>query len=145
MENVVYFKKLNDKAVLPHKAHETDAGFDLTSVEDITVKAHGCAVVPTGIAWQCENPLLYMQIQGRSGLCFKSGIELCNAGVIDSGYTGEIKVKLYNTTDSDFEIKAGDRVAQGIILTLPWVHVKELDGDIASTDRGDTGFGMSGR
>ena len=135
---MVEFVKLDEKAVLPVKHHESDAGVDLSSLEDVKIFPGDSVIVGTGIGWITEERLT-MIVKSRSGMAFKYGIEASNAGVIDRDYRGEIKVKLYNTSDRPVQIFAGDRVAQGVILAIPKIEITTL----SDGDRGDKGFGSS--
>lgn len=144
MQIKIKFKKLSENAVIPQKNNPSDAGIDFYSTENVLIKAGSSACIGTGIAWQPDTPFCYLQMKGRSGLCFKKGLELCNAGVIDSGYTGEIRVLLHNTLNTDYEIKEGDKIAQGIVFPLPELVIEEVS-ELDETDRGANGFGSSGR
>lgn len=119
------------------------AGADIRSRIDTIVPAHGRKLVPTGMF--IALPAGYeAQVRPRSGLALKKGITVLNTpGTVDADYRGEIGVILLNTTDEDFEIKAGDRIAQ-IVLNkveqINWIVVDDLD----ATERGDGGFGHTG-
>ena len=117
------------------------AGFDLHSIEDTVVPARGKALVGTGLAF-CIPEGNYGRIAPRSGLAVKNSIDV-GAGVIDSDYRGEVKVLLFNFSDTEFKINEGDRIAQMIITKYTptiMTEVKELD----ATVRGDGGFGSTG-
>ncbi len=147
----IYFKKLTKTAKIPTKNNKSDAGIDFYADENVIVPANGTAICSTGIAWQPELNVLqialnfncYLQMQSRSGLAFKNGIELTNAGVIDILFRGNIGLKFYNYTDEDFEIKQGDKVAQGIPKLIPNVTITEIK-NLKETERGEKGFGSSG-
>ena len=145
------FKRTRPEATIPTFGHNdrTNAGMDFYSCEDISIYPKTAVVVDTGIAWDGmplvtnnEKPVLV--IQSRSGLSVNHSIEACNAGVIDAGYTGSIRVKLYNNSEVPFKIIKGDRIAQGIVYMLPVVTPVEIQ-EIGETIRGDKGFGSSGR
>ena len=136
------FKKTRENAVLPRKNHKDDTGLDVTSIENKVVPARGSAVVDVGLEFAYIDPEFWIKIEGRSGLGFKHGI-LPHPGIIDSGYRGDAGVKLYNLTDKDYKVKAGDRIAQFVVYTNHVVYV--LEGDIQETERGDKGFGSSGK
>ena len=139
----IKFELLSDTAKMPVKAHETDAAFDLYADEDVVVPAGGAVNLTTNVTWEPSEKLCYMQIKGRSGLAFKSGIEASSAGVIDSDYRGAIGVRLINTTKEDFKISKGDRCAQGVVI--PLVRTKAKLGAVNhDTCRGKSGFGSSG-
>ena len=128
-------------AVLPHKASEEAAGFDLYNAEDITVAARGQALVETGIAIRLPKGC-YGRIASRSGLAHQNSIHV-GAGVIDPDYRGTLKVILFNLGDKDFAAKAGSRVAQLICekILQPTVELAE---QLEPTQRGDSGLGSTG-
>ena len=136
------FKKTRESAVLPGKNHKDDTGLDVTSVVDKVIPSRGSAVVDVGLEFAHIDPGFWIKIEGRSGLGFKHGI-LPHPGIIDSGYRGDAGVKLYNLTDKDYKVKAGDRIAQFVVYTNHIVEVQE--GDIQETERGAKGFGSSGK
>jgi dUTP pyrophosphatase len=141
---MIKFNKLDPKARVPLRANPTDAGADLYSVEDVVIQPLERKIVSTGIRIKIPEGY-YGRIAPRSGLAVKQGVDVL-AGVIDSNYTGEIKVVLLNTDKSNtFFVKAGDRIAQLIIedhFNFDFVEVVE---DLEVTDRGDKGFGSSGK
>jgi dUTP pyrophosphatase len=139
---VVRFKKTNDKAVLPSKNDEADTGLDVTSVEDKVIPARGSAVVDVGLKFAYIDFGFWIKVEGRSGLGFKHGI-IPHPGIIDQGYRGDAGVKLYNNTDTDYEVKAGDRIAQFVVYKNYTVEVSE--GEIMESKRGAKGFGSSGK
>ena len=131
-------KNMKDNLV---KAHESDAGQDVKSSTRIVVPAHGRVVVPTGLKIQIPSGYVGL-LWSRSGLSANHGIEV-GAGCIDAGYRGEVKVVLYNHSDANYIVSAGDKVAQLLTIpvnTVPYVYSEELD----SSDRGSSGFGSSG-
>ena len=139
---VVRFKKTNDKAVIPSKNNESDTGLDVTSVEDKIIPARGSAVVDVGLKFAFIDLGFWVKVEGRSGLGFKHGI-IPHPGIIDQGYRGDAGIKLYNNTDKDYEVKAGDRIAQFVVYRNYPVEVSE--GEIIKSARGDKGFGSSGK
>lgn len=154
---MIKVRRLYSHAVLPTKAHPSDAGWDLYYApetddpylaEHASVRIRGLhrVVVPTGIA--IEMPPDYVGlIWPRSGLAVKSGIHVM-AGVIDSSYRGQIKVCLYNThyahEDGAVLLSPGDRIAQIIFHQLPQTELMEV-AELDDTQRGEGGFGSSGR
>lgn len=136
------FEKTNDSAVLPCKNHSNDTGLDVASVVDITIPAKSSAVVDVGLKFSYIEPGYWVKIEGRSGLGFKHGI-MPHPGIIDEGYRGDAGVKLYNLTDKDYNVKAGDRVAQFVVYRNYDVEVSE--GAVVESDRGEKGFGSSGK
>lgn len=138
-------KLLNDKAKIPCRAHSTDAGADLFSIEDCLIRPGERRPVSTGISLEIPEGY-YGRIAPRSGLAAKSGIDVL-AGVLDSSYRGEIKVILLNTDQSnprDFEIKAGDRIAQ-LIIEKHYNFEFEVVDSLEETTRGVGGFGSTGK
>jgi dUTP pyrophosphatase len=144
---MIKIKKLTKSAKLPIKINENDAGYDLFSDQEILISAKCREIVSTGIAIQLPKignhyEEIYARIAPRSGMAVKSGIDVF-AGVIDREYTGEIKVCLFNSSNKDFKIEKGQKIAQ-LIPTLIFkdkiVEVEELD----DTKRGEKGFGSSG-
>ena len=102
-------KKLNKVALLPVKGSAFAAGYDLHALEDAKIPARGKALIGTGLAFAIPDGN-YGRIAPRSGLAAKHSIDV-GAGVIDSDYRGEVKVLLFNLSDTDFEIKAQERIA----------------------------------
>ncbi|KAG6530907.1 deoxyuridine 5'-triphosphate nucleotidohydrolase-like [Zingiber officinale] len=134
-------KKLSDKAVLPSRASPLSAGYDLSSAAAMVVPARGKALIPTHLSIAIPADT-YARIAPRSGLTWKNSIDV-GAGVIDADYRGPIGVILFNHSDLDFEVKAGDRIAQMIlerIVTPDVIEVVDLD----ATARGEGGFGSTG-
>ena len=133
---------LDQNAKVPTKANPNDAGFDLYSVLDAVIPPKQRKTVRTGIAIQMPDNLAGL-IWPRSGLSVKQGIDVL-AGVVDSGYRGEIMVCLYNTSDEVVGINTGDRIAQIIFQEVPRVTM-EVHDTLGSSQRGDNGFGSSGK
>lgn len=133
--------KLDEGARMPTRAHETDAGLDLYAREDQIVPARGWAKFDTGVHIELPVGTVGM-LKSKSGLNVKHGI--VSEGVIDVGYTGSIVVKLYNHSDVDYQVKAGDKISQLVILPILTPSLDLVD-TLDDTDRGDNGFGSSGR
>ena len=139
---MIKIKLLNDAAKIPPKAHKSDAGWDLyASYTSQPVYPHKRRLVSTDISIAIPDGYCGL-IWPRSGLSVKKGIDVL-AGVIDSGYRGEIKVCLLNTSDQIVHIHPGDRIAQLIIQKVEDVKFLEVD-NLDDTDRGEGGFGSSG-
>jgi dUTP pyrophosphatase len=139
----VAVRRLREGAVVPRRAYEGDAGFDLTACEEVTLGAGRRAVVPTGIA--VEIPEGYAGfVQPRSGLAARHGITIVNTpGLVDSGYRGEIRVVLLNTDASEpFTVEQGMRIAQLVVVPVASVRLVEVD-ELATSERGTRGFGSS--
>lgn len=127
------------------RANEYDAGLDIVGNEDKLIRAHSKEIIKTGI--KVHIPKNYVGIlKSRSGLAAKHSIHV-GAGVIDSGYTAEWKVILYNHGDVDYQVTKGDRIAQlllvPIALNVPFM-VESMDEFIGDVTRGESGFGSSG-
>jgi dUTP pyrophosphatase len=139
------FRRISNAATLPTRAHEGDAGLDLYAAEPAILSTGERISVGTGLAVQIPNGHAGLVLP-RSGLAARHGIALVNApGLIDAGYRGEIRVLLLNTDRSEtFEIGIGDRVAQLLITPFAEVEPVEAD-DLATSTRGEGGFGSSGR
>jgi dUTP pyrophosphatase len=144
MENeVVRIMKLRDGALLPAKAHEDDAGYDLFACEDISIPAGESRLVPTGVALGLP-PMAEAQIRPRSGLALHSQITVLNTpGTIDAGYRGEVGVILINHGRQGFEVKKGMKMAQLVIGRILPTQLLEVD-DLDATQRGSGGFGSTG-
>ena len=137
----VYSKLLNDEATTPTKAHRTDAGYDLYASEDAVVVGRQRTTIKTGVSFEMPDGLAGL-IWPRSGLSVKKGLDVL-AGVVDSGYRGEVMVCLYNTSDEDVEIKRGDRIAQIIFQEVPVISLL-LREELETSQRGSNGFGSTG-
>lgn len=139
---VLKFEKTHEDAQLPKKNHDNDTGYDVFSVEDVTIPARGSAVVSVGLKFAYIPEGYWIKVESRSGLGFKYGIS-AHPGIIDNGYRGDAGIKLYNNTDSDYSVKKGDRVAQFVIYFN--IHMPVEWGKVEETSRGEKGFGSSGR
>jgi len=136
------FEKTHVNAILPVKNHDDDTGMDVTSIEDATIPARGSVVVGVGLKFAYIEPGFWVKVEGRSGLGFKHGI-MPHSGIIDEGYRGDAGIKLYNLTDVDYNVEAGERIAQFVIYANYPVEVSE--GSVVDSDRGEKGFGSSGK
>jgi dUTP pyrophosphatase len=133
-------KRLSPDAVLPTVAHPGDIGYDLYSAEDLTIAARGAAGVHTAIAIEFV-PTAGGVVKTRSGLAKKR--LMCNAGVIDAGYRGEVIVLMENLADEPYTIRKGDKIAQ--LLEHPLLAGEVAEGDLSEAARGAKGFGSSGQ
>jgi len=133
-----------DGAVLPTRAYDGDAGLDLYAAHEARIGPGERAAIGTGIA-VAVPPGHAGLVLPRSGLALAHGIALVNApGLIDSGYRGEVRVLLLNTDrDNAFEVAAGDRIAQLLVVAFAAVAVLERDA-LEATERDVRGFGSSG-
>lgn len=151
--------KLDENAIMPTRAHEADAGLDLYSPCDIKLTGGfvmmspvrmfsdyaqiciGAATIDTGVHIELPSNTVGM-IKSKSGLNTNHGI-ICE-GVIDEGYTGSIRVKLYNLSSENYTIHKGDKIAQLVILPIVKPELELVD-ELKATERGDNGFGSTGR
>jgi dUTP pyrophosphatase len=139
------FTRLREDARLPSRAHEGDAGLDLYAADAVTIEPGDRATVATGIAVEIPAGFAGLVLP-RSGLAARHGIALVNApGLIDSGYRGEVRVLLLNTDQRDrFEVSPGDRIAQLVLTPVADAEAVEVV-ELATSVRGEGGFGSSGR
>ncbi len=161
----VKVKRLHPDAVIPKKAHASDAGFDLVAVEDTIIEPGETALIKTGLAFELPEGF-EMQIRPRSGMTLKTKLRV-QFGTVDSNYRGEVSVIVDNinpikqaikhvqTLDGEtyttevlnggisIRIRAGDRIAQAIIQRLPDVELIEVEA-LGDSERGAGGFGSSG-
>lgn len=147
------FKKVHPDAKLPSYAHEGDAGMDVYAVEDVELNPFTPTLVKTGLI--AEIPTGYeIQVRPRSGLALKQGITVLNSpGTIDCGYRSEIGVILVwmpiifikeHDNDMGFIINKGDRIAQLVIAPVTRCQPVEIE-EVSKTERGEGGFGSTGR
>ena len=134
----------NCEDLFPAKAHADDAAFDLRARCDMVLIPGKSMLVPAG--FKMELPVGFeAQIRPRSGLALKHDLMLTNSpGTIDAGYRGEVGVIMYNAGKVDFAISRGDRIAQMVICKLPEVVLSKV-AELSDTDRGEGGFGSSGK
>jgi dUTP pyrophosphatase len=144
-------RKLHPLAVLPQYAHPTDACFDICAFIEATGKSHeqDLLVAPsrifrTGLSFEIPEGWALM-VYSRSGHGFKNDVRLANCvGVIDSGYRGELMVKLTCDFNSGgMLVKNGDRIAQGMLIRVPKVQFEEVT-ELSDSDRGEAGLGSTG-
>jgi dUTP pyrophosphatase len=133
---------ISSNGKVPSQKHASDIGYDISASDDVTLISNEVTLVNTGIAinlpQQCAGFVL-----PRSGLSTKHKITLINSpGLIDPGYTGELLVPLINFGDKDYSIKAGERVAQLVLVNTYGVDFKVVD-SMPETDRSSGGFGST--
>jgi dUTP pyrophosphatase len=137
-------KKLSKLAQIPNYQTPYSAGFDLHSVDEVTIKPNERKLIAIGLSFEIPDGY-EIQIRPRSGLAYKYGITVLNTpGTIDSDYRGEIKVLLINFSDKSFDIKVGDRIAQAVIQEVKQATFKEVE-LLNDTQRGAGGFGSTGK
>jgi len=139
--------RIGKEIALPEYATDGSAGMDLRAALDETtiINPGETILIPTGMAIYVEDPNMAAIVLPRSGLGHKHGIVLGNlVGLIDSDYQGQLFVSCWNRGDKSFTIEVGDRVAQLVIVPVIQAHFEVVD-DFESTQRGDGGFGHSGK
>lgn len=132
---------LDKNAFMPDRAHEADAGYDLKSPVKCRLYAGEAVVIDTGVHVQIPEGFVGM-LKSKSGLNVKH--DIVGEGVIDSGYTGSIRVKLYNHGKESYVIEVGDKISQLVLLPIITPELEVAD-SLEATDRGNNGFGSTGR
>lgn len=132
---------LDEGAFLPSRANAADAGLDLHARECRVVPAGGSAVFDTGVHMEIPTGFCGLLVS-KSGLNVRWG--LTSTGLIDAGYTGPIKVKLYNRNVGDYQVRRGDKISQIVILPVEIVELELVD-KLGETPRGGRGVGSVGR
>ena len=132
--------KLDPGAYIPERAHSLDAGLDLRAREDAIIPAHSAVIFDTGVHVEIPAGMVGM-LKSKSGLNVKHGIT--SEGVVDAGYTGSIVAKLYNHSDTPYEVHQGDKITQLVIMSVALLSVELVD-SLEDTERGDNGFGSTG-
>lgn len=136
----IKFKKLKDRAQIPNYAKDGDAGVDLVA----TTKVSTGKFVEYGTDLSVEIPKGYAGFIFPRSSISKTGHALRNSvGVIDSGYRGEIKLRMSTPGEGTKEYSAGDKVGQLILMKTPLMEIEEVD-ELSPTERGDGGFGSTG-
>ena len=132
---------LDAKAIMPTRAHKTDAGLDLYAPEGVYIEPRGSATIDTGVHIELPPNTVGM-IKSKSGLNVKYGIT--SEGVIDVGYTGSIVVKLQNNRPSAYMVSKGDKISQLVILPIITPELEVVE-ELETTERGSNGFGSTGK
>jgi dUTP pyrophosphatase len=142
---IVRFRRLSETARPPARAHDGDAGYDLHAAEPARLGPGERASVGTGIAVAIPDGHAGLVLP-RSGLAARHGISVVNApGLVDAGYRGALRVLLLNTDrERTFEVAAGDRVAQLLVVRVEGPELEEA-AELDETGRGGGGFGSTGR
>lgn len=133
--------QLDEGAYMPERAHKTDAGCDIRTPINCTIKPHDSVVVDTGV--HIAIPVGFVGfLKSKSGLNVKNNIT--GEGVIDANYTGSIIVKLYNNGDEPHEFWRGDKLIQIVLLPIYTPKFRQVE-KLEDTERGANGFGSTGR
>jgi dUTP pyrophosphatase len=141
-------RKINKNATIPVRSTDGSAGYDFYSPIDVIINPKSKILIQTNISVELpecpfKGHIYCMKMMSRSGLSLKKSIEV-GAGLIDSDYRGNIGVILYNHGDEPVEIKSGDRIAQGVIITIAVPEIIDVD-ELSNTKRGDGGYGSTGQ
>ena len=139
-ELIISISSINDKATIPTRAHSSDAGHDLYSVEECRLKPLERKLVKTGIKIAVPEGF-YGRVAPRSGLALKKGVDVM-AGVIDSSYRGEIGVVLINLSEEEITLEPMSKVAQ-LIIESCWGAEWHICDDLDDTERSSGGFGST--
>lgn len=140
------YQKLDESLPDLKFAHPEDACFDFMSAIDVVIPANSNrpTMVPSGVKVQVPDGY-ELQIRPRSGLAAKHGVTVLNSpGTIDTGFTNEIQLLMMNFGDKSFEVKKGDRIAQGKVAIKPHVVLRQVEKIKQIGERGDGGFGSTG-
>lgn len=140
-------KKLKDNAELPTRGSEYAAGYDLYAClnehEIMAIPAHETAKIGTGLAFELPDNT-FAAIFARSGLATKQGLRPANCvGVCDSDYRGEYIVAIHNDSNETKYIEGGERIAQMVLM--PYINMNFIESDLSETERGEGGFGSTGK
>jgi dUTP pyrophosphatase len=142
----VKYEVLSEDTIEPGYNYPSDSGFDLYSIIDDEVEPFGRLLIPTGLKFNIPDGT-EIQIRPKSGLALKLGLTVLNTpGTIDSGYNGEIKVIVFNTTKEKIKISKGMKIAQAVLCPVingDWVTLTKVD-SVDEKDRGEEGFGSTG-
>ena len=133
--------KLDNGAKLPNRVHPTDAGLDLFALKSGWVRAKKSKTFETGVHVELPEGTTGILLP-KSGLMCKSNI--ISFGVIDQPYRGEIMVHLFNLGDKDYWVEQGDKIGQMLIMNVRYENIEIVD-KLSESDRGECGFGSSGR
>ena len=138
-----YTNESNNKE--PEYAYESDSGFDLRSTEDLWIQSNDRKLIPTGLRFDIPDGY-EIQVRSKSGLALKQGLMVLNSpGTVDSGYQGEVKVIIFNTTNERIKIEKGQKIAQAVLCPVvngKWVNLIKVE-EIGEKDRNDKGFGST--
>lgn len=142
----LFFKKLDEKAIIPQRQTPQSAGVDLCACleNDVVIKPGEIAKIPTKLSVEPSEKDCVLLIFARSGLAVKNGITLANSvGVVDSDYRGEICIGLVNLGNADFTVTHGMRIAQLVVMPCAFADCISVE-NLSQTQRGEGGFGSTG-
>lgn len=142
----INIEKTHPDAIIPTYAYPSDSGFDLYSLESVVIKPFGREAVSTGIKVSFDEGY-EIQVRPKSGLALNMGLTVLNTpGTVDQGYTGEIKVIVFNTNNNSVMIEKGMKIAQGVLCPViqgKYVKINEVN-SVGEKDRNNNGFGSTG-
>ena len=142
----INIEKTHPDAIIPTYAYPSDSGFDLYSLESVVIKPFGREAIPTGIKVSFDEGY-EIQVRPKSGLALNMGLTVLNTpGTVDQGYTGEIKVIVFNTNNNSVMIEKGMKIAQGVLCPViqgKYVKINEVN-SVGEKDRNNNGFGSTG-
>ena len=142
--SAIQVKKIFPHAIVPTRGSSGAAGYDIYALDDALVPARGRGIVNTGIAvGMPASPAMYCRVAPRSGMALKDGI-CVGAGVVDCDYSGEVRVLLFNHSDTDYHVSAGARIAQLVFELIYVPETLECVEELQETERGANGFGSTG-
>ena len=133
--------KLDPGAFMPRVATRGDAGYDIFSPIDAVVPAMGRIVIPTGVHIELPEGTCAI-LKSKSGLMAKHGV--VSEGLIDEPYRGQIHVIMFNHSTEDYEVRRGDKISQFIVVLVHTYELRQVD-TLSETERGENGFGSTGR
>jgi dUTP pyrophosphatase len=140
------YQVIHPDAVHPKYNYDSDSGFDLHSVEDVTIPPFGRALVPSGLCFDIKDGY-EIQVRTKSGLAINQGLMVLNSpGTVDNGYTGEVKGIIFNTNPTEVKIPKGTKFGQAVLCPVVnggWVGLNQV-GQINKKERGANGFGSTG-
>ena len=142
----INIEKTHPDAIIPTYAYQSDSGFDLYALESVVIKPFGREAVSTGIKVSFDEGY-EIQVRPKSGLALNMGLTVLNTpGTVDQGYTGEIKVIVFNTNNNSVMIEKGMKIAQGVLCPViqgKYVKINEVN-SVGEKDRNNNGFGSTG-
>lgn len=135
---------LDDGANMPERGHSRDAGLDLKTKDTVVIPAHGSEMIDTGVHFRIPKGW-FGKLESKSGLNVMKQV-FCGGGVIDSGFTGPIKCRLYNFSDTDYVFAPGDKCVQIVFLPIATPELIEVTSiESWNYERGDSGYGSTGK
>ena len=132
---------LDKGAFKPERVHDDDAGYDLRTPIPLYLPAHGSTTVDSGVHVQIPSGYVGI-LKSKSGLNVKH--DIIGTGTVDAGYTGSVRVKLYNLGDHDYHFDAGDKIIQIVFYPIYTPELEVVE-SLEETERGENGFGSTGR